>query len=261
MKRGTPNHPKTHHLSAALDVSLWGAVGVLESIWHFGQAYAQAGDIGRHSNEAIARAIGWTADANSLISGLVISGWLDRCACHRLRIHDWPEHADQTVERYLVTHSQSFLVCYDDPSAVLAPDEPAVAVALPCLAVAKAKPSARARRSSVSSGAQIPETATAPQRAVVDAYNSTFGTSLSYTPGNLRASARALAAGYTPEQISAVFSAVRERKTPTAVWCADNNREFEYLIRPAYKHHRTQEITEGPLDKIPNELATGRKAS
>lgn len=98
-------------------------------------------------------------------------------------------------------------------------------------------------------------------REPIEAYNATFGARVTDTPGNLRASVRAFEAGYTVEQMRTVFEAVRARKTPTAVWCADNNREFEYLIRPAYKHNRTQELVQGPLDKIPNELATGRRSA
>lgn len=256
MKRGTPNHPKTHHLAAALDIGLWGAVGVLESIWHFAQSYAQAGDVGRHSNEAIARGIGWSGDANALISGLVISGWLDRCHCHRLRIHDWPEHADQTVERFLSNNSQHFLGCYDDPSTVLAPDEPAVAVAVAVPSLAKPSPKPRVR--AVSTGAQSPETTN--NGAPIDLYNAVFGAKIQHTPGNLRAAARALAFGYTLEQMRDAFEAVKARKTPSAKWCAENNREYEYLIRPEHVSRRTGEHSPGRIDVILNELATGRKA-
>jgi hypothetical protein len=116
------------------------------------------------------------------------------------------------------------------------------------------------RVASRSSGAQRPDLDAPENRAPIDAYNAVFGTKIGYTPGNLRAAARALEAGYSLEHIRGVFQAVRERKTPTAVWCAENNREFEYLIRPPYKHIRTHELIQGPLDKIPNEQATGRRA-
>lgn len=108
---------------------------------------------------------------------------------------------------------------------------------------------------------QKPETDDDPElRAYVDAYNTILGGRITYSPGNLRASARCKAAGYDVEHVKTVFQAVKERATLTADWCHANNREFEYLIRPAYKHNRSQELIYGPLDKIPNELATGRKA-
>lgn len=104
-------------------------MGILESLWHFAQEYARDGAVGRHPDEAIARWIGWTGNPVDLIHGLATAGWIDRCSCHRLRIHDWPKHADQTVKRVLAEHDQWFLACYDDPGAVLAPSE------LPCRAV------------------------------------------------------------------------------------------------------------------------------
>lgn len=94
---------------------------------------------------------------------------------------------------------------------------------------------------------------------VVNAYNEVFGTKLESGPGNLKAARRALAEGYSLEAIRSVFVAVRDKTTETAAWCHGHNREFEYLIRPAYK--KAGEPTQGPLDKIPNELATGRKAT
>lgn len=111
------------------------------------------------------------------------------------------------------------------------------------------------RRSKANPGEDTPE-----RRELVDAYNATFGTRIGYTPGNLRASGRALGEGYTLEHCKTVFAAVKAGSTPTAAWCRENNREFEYLVRPTYRHTRTQELVQGPLDKIPNELATGRKA-
>ena len=140
MKRGTPRHPKTLLLAATLGIPRYAAVGLLESLWHFGQSYAQAGDVGRYSDEVIAEAVGWEGDASKLVSGLVKAGWADRCRCHRVRIHDWPAHADQTVERWLKANRKGFIKCYDDASSVLAESQhetsrPASdAVAVPSLA-------------------------------------------------------------------------------------------------------------------------------
>lgn len=97
-------------------------------------------------------------------------------------------------------------------------------------------------------------------RAPIDAYNLAFGANLGHTNGNLQAVARAYADGYTLEQFREVFRAVTEGATPTAEWCKRNNRDFEYLIRPPYRHRRTGETVMGPLDKIRNELASGVKA-
>lgn len=95
-------------------------------------------------------------------------------------------------------------------------------------------------------------------REAIALYNTVFHARISETPGNLKAAERSLSQGYTLEQFRTVFEAIRDQSTETARWCATHNREFEYLIRPPYKHHRTHEITQGPLDRILNELATGR---
>ena len=121
MKRGTPDHPKAHALAVELGLDRWGVVGVLESLWHFTAYYAPAGDVGRFSDEAIAKAIGWEGDAKRLIGSLTRTRWLDRCACHRVRVHDWQAHCDQTVKRVLSNRNQQFPACYDDASTVLAP--------------------------------------------------------------------------------------------------------------------------------------------
>jgi len=118
LKRGTLTHPKTLHLADELNLELWGAAGVLETLWHFAQTHARRGDIGRHSDAAIARAIGWRGDAALLIKALVSVRWLDECACHRLRIHDWPQHADQAVYRTEEIKRHGFIACYADASGV-----------------------------------------------------------------------------------------------------------------------------------------------
>jgi hypothetical protein len=120
MKRGTPNHPKVDELAARLKLKRWGAVGLLELLWHATAQYAHAGDIGRFTDDAIAKMLCYDDASTKLVSALVATGWVDRCACHRLRIHDWPDHADQTVERVLAKRGQAFIQCYDDASTKLA---------------------------------------------------------------------------------------------------------------------------------------------
>ena len=99
MKRGTPDHPKTRLLAAKLKLKRFQAVGVLESIWHFTAQYAKRGDIGKWSDEEIASAIEWDGDPSELIAALVAARLLDEDPTHRLLVHDWETHADQTVIR------------------------------------------------------------------------------------------------------------------------------------------------------------------
>lgn len=112
VKRGGPSHPKTLDLAAYLGLDRWGAVGILETLFHWASQYARRGDIGKHSAKAIAIGIGWTGDHERLIEGLLMSGWLDKCECHKLRIHDWPEHADQSVCRSKDVLTLGFIECY-----------------------------------------------------------------------------------------------------------------------------------------------------
>ncbi len=120
MKRGTPRHPKVEELAIKLGKPKYAAVGLLEMLWHFTAEFAQAGDVGRFSDDAIAKALCWDDASSILVSCLIETGWLDRCECHRLRVHDWPDHADQTVQRVLDKRNQGFIKCYDDPSICLA---------------------------------------------------------------------------------------------------------------------------------------------
>jgi hypothetical protein len=110
MKRGTITHPKTLELAAALTLTRYAAVGVLESLWHWTATYAFQGDIGRFSDRAIADGIAWDREADELISALVKCGWLDAHEHHRLVIHDWSDHADDAVRTRLEYNNLRFAV-------------------------------------------------------------------------------------------------------------------------------------------------------
>ncbi len=109
MKRSTPEHPKLLDLCARLHLRRWEAVGILESLWHFTAKFAPQGDIGRFTNTAIAKGIDWNRAPERLITALVESRWLDECDCHRLMIHDWSDHADQTLKRLLASRGLAFI--------------------------------------------------------------------------------------------------------------------------------------------------------
>lgn len=109
MKRGTPDHPKTLDLADRLGVESWGAVGVLESLWHWTARFAVAGNIGKFSNDQIARGIGWRGDAEKLIGALFESRWIDKSATERLVVHDWHDHADDAAKKYIERNKLKFL--------------------------------------------------------------------------------------------------------------------------------------------------------
>jgi hypothetical protein len=109
MKRGTPEHPKTRALARKLKIQIPHAVGLLEMLWHWTARFAIQGDIGKWSNSEIAEQAGWHKNADEFIAALVDVKLLDRCEIHRLVIHDWHEHADQSVKKTLVKRGLPFL--------------------------------------------------------------------------------------------------------------------------------------------------------
>lgn len=128
MKRGTPDHPKMKRLCSILCKPNYVGVGILEAMWHVVARYTPDGAIGKLANSEIARAIDWRGDPDNLVNALVASGWLDKCPCHRLYVHDWQDHADQTVGRVLknrglefVKHDASTMLAY--AKTVLVPSQ------------------------------------------------------------------------------------------------------------------------------------------
>lgn len=113
MKRGTPGHKKMHHLAQVLGVPLPMAVGIMEMLWHYAAQHAPEGDIGGLPDSAISAAVYWTGQPADLIDGLVEANWLHRHETHRLYIHDWPQHCEQSVGRWLTRNSKCFLEVYN----------------------------------------------------------------------------------------------------------------------------------------------------
>jgi hypothetical protein len=110
VKRGTPEHPKMKKLARLLNINLWGAVGIMESLWHFAQRYAPTGDVGKFTNEELADALDWKGDPEELVSALVESRWLDNHDECRLCVHDWADHCDRAVTKYLAMNKLKFVV-------------------------------------------------------------------------------------------------------------------------------------------------------
>ncbi len=109
MKHGAPAHPKTAALAAALKIERWGAVGILESLWHYAAEYTPDGAVGRYSDAAIVSGIGWNGKPGPLVKALVKTRWLDVVEGDaRLVIHDWFDHAPDHVHRKLVREHRPF---------------------------------------------------------------------------------------------------------------------------------------------------------
>jgi hypothetical protein len=110
MKRGTIRHPKLLHLAQLLGLEPYAALGLLESLLDWTFDYARRGDVGRFDNAAIARGAGWPGDPERLLAALVTARWLDRCATHRLVIHDLADHASETWKVLMRRQHLAFVV-------------------------------------------------------------------------------------------------------------------------------------------------------
>lgn len=108
MKSGTENKLKFKQLQRALDLALWQARGLLDTLWNFAGLNCPAGDLGRFTNDEIAVGIDWRGDADKLINTLVELHWLDRDAERGLVIHDWREHCEDTVHKTLARRIELF---------------------------------------------------------------------------------------------------------------------------------------------------------
>lgn len=83
-------------------------------LWHFTAEFAPQGDIGKHSDEAIAVACGWVDPSergrirggdqgrtSALVSALVSTGFIERHEEVRLTVHDWRDHMPDFVKKHL----------------------------------------------------------------------------------------------------------------------------------------------------------------
>lgn len=98
VKREAFGHAKFRLVARDLGIPVFSAYGLIASIWNTTSLRFPRGDIGRLSNEEIAAEIeGYVEDADRLVEVLVKRRLLDQHPEHRLVVHDWSEHADDTV--------------------------------------------------------------------------------------------------------------------------------------------------------------------
>jgi hypothetical protein len=114
VKRGTPEHFKTMRLATLLSAERpcdrAEALGIVEALCnHFAPRSAPQGNVGRCTNREIADGCYSTRDADTLVHALVESRWLDEHPEQRLLIHDWKEHADESVRKWLIRNKLPWL--------------------------------------------------------------------------------------------------------------------------------------------------------
>ena len=106
--RGALNHRKTRKLARLLGIPASYALGVMEALWHTTATQAPTGAIGRLSNEDIADQLGITENVDDLIAAIVEAGFLDESRTHRLIVHDWHVHSDNTLDAALFRKGQRY---------------------------------------------------------------------------------------------------------------------------------------------------------
>jgi hypothetical protein len=109
MKRGAPDHFKMRRLARALQIPLYSANGLVLRAVHFTADSTPRGDIGARTDMDIADACAWEGDATQLVDALVSAGWLDRSEEHRLVVHDWRTHADDSTHARVARSKKLFV--------------------------------------------------------------------------------------------------------------------------------------------------------
>lgn len=109
MKRTAIDHPKILRLAKLLKVQHCHAVGIMECLWQFTAKHATRGDIGKWTNAEIADDIGWPSeDADRLVKALISCRLVDENEPHRLVVHDWPDHCEDSVHMMLSRKIEHF---------------------------------------------------------------------------------------------------------------------------------------------------------
>ena len=119
MKRGAIDHPKMRRLWLALKIPQYAAIGLVESLFHFTAKFARQGNIGKFGNDEIAAALAWEGNPDVMVHAFVKAGWLEERNEHRLIVHDWHDHADQSVKKTLGNWGEPFLTfpeCFQNDS-------------------------------------------------------------------------------------------------------------------------------------------------
>jgi hypothetical protein len=100
-KRSLIGHPKFDRLQMRLGLARYEAVGILETLWHMAGRFAPQGDIGKYDDEEIEAWIGWAGEPGALVTALIACRFIDRSDQHRLVVHDWHDHVDNTTKTAL----------------------------------------------------------------------------------------------------------------------------------------------------------------
>ena len=96
-------------LALALNIPLYAANGLMERLWHTTAKYAPQGNIGKWKDNEIAIHLAWPVEESQyLVAALIDTGWLDVHDEYRLLVHDWADHAEDSVRTILNHHALRF---------------------------------------------------------------------------------------------------------------------------------------------------------
>lgn len=93
------NHPKVADLMAGMDWDLDTSLGKLHRFWWWCVDYAEDGDLRRHNDNRIGRAVGLNSseDCSRFVRAMVESCWIDRMPY--FRVHDWWDYIGLFLQR------------------------------------------------------------------------------------------------------------------------------------------------------------------
>ncbi len=106
--RGVLTHRKTRKLARLLGIDPCCAMGILEALWHVTASQFPTGAIGRMGDDEIADQMFSTRDPAVLIGALKEAEWLDEHPRHRLIVHDWHIHSDNTLDAQLMRRGERY---------------------------------------------------------------------------------------------------------------------------------------------------------
>jgi len=106
-KRGTLEHPKTKRLARAMKAPAYSALGLLEAIWQWVGRYTPTGFLTAEELEDCADTIRFDEGGEILGSMLHACGLLDEME-GGWYIHDWHDHADDSVKKVLAKRGERF---------------------------------------------------------------------------------------------------------------------------------------------------------
>lgn len=92
-------HPKTMRLSILMGWDIDQTIGKLHRLWWWCIDFAPDGNVGRHSADMVALAVGISADmGEKFILAMHESGFLDKTNENHFLIHDWMEYAGRYLK-------------------------------------------------------------------------------------------------------------------------------------------------------------------